>query len=1771
MSAANPYLEEAGNPYLGESGNPYLATSDAASPSLQPAVKPETQWATPEIVAPPPSGPDPDYLEAMRILEVQRSVAVQDGRDDLVFQLDEARKALNSKFGVSQMRGDQSGPIVSLPRIPQQTGTGAQVAAGLGNAAIGLVEGVALDPVNLATVAMNPASAAGRTLIPYFASTMASQAAGTPRRVVEAAKAGDVQGAVETGVSGTLGAALGAKILRDVGMTRAQRAATATADAISAAAPDVADRVPEPIVRGESRPESPIGFVDAVDPAVRFEQIRRAKAAENPYLQATEDAPVVNPEAAQYEQMAADSGLPPTPQPETLSPAGSRPVSAETITGQNERPGSEVPAAAPETPAVEPMPAEREERLTRGRPRKLRPEQTTLVDLIRDSGGINLSLFREANPNWEPPRSLRKYFSATSGIGADQVLKEAQDMGIVDRDLTALDDFGDEITRSWEQYKGLDSQLRQQNAAAEQAGRQAVSFERNVVQGQVPKAKRDSVEQISTSELVPGDQFTHDGHKFRVTDVLTDEDGVVQEATLKDGPKFGEQRIGAAEVATLTIDRGSLKASERATDFAPPEDPFQMDRPESIAEQRDRLQREAASQLKRQQEQALAERAAQRLEGTSGDLGQGALFGGGEDLFAPPSADRAGRSGSAFGEPAFAAPAAPAVGPSTPSVPATGGRPMPVQMQPAGSGPRIGLPEIWSQAETVLRAAGTNAPIRPGRMGRMRAVALGFYRPMAEVIRMRSRANLPTVAHELAHGLADQFFRIPGNAGAKGLNRAVPKAVRVELMQMGKALYGSRRPAAGYLEEGFAELFKHWLVLDNAGQVAPNALRWVQDWLQANRPQAAAELTRLKTQVDRWRQQGFRNRGLSMMQEYPGNLAKTWTTIRQSLNLRALGEEALPLDAIGKHVFERTGRRLSPASDPYQVFKMKRSSAPGVLQNMLERHMQDIWGNPTGGQSLHEALAPVMTGIPGWERGLHALAPRLARRAQERVENFALYLWARRTLERATKQQETGLAPADAAEIVQQYGTPEFQQAAQGYYNWWDGVLDYLAQSSPANAELVQRIRSGSSNYAPLPRVLDPATVGASKAARQGGGLYRMHGNDRPIYDIFQSTLKVAERTIARAHRDLVARTVIEAARQNRGLGFLAEEVPVEQMRKEVSLGKIREQLEGLGITTAGIPDDTLLEYYTPADSPTGTDPIFAYRHGNGVTRWYQLQPEVMEALQGLPNPQVGSNLFLRAMAWTARTVRLGTTGLRVPFQLITNPVRDLPNFLMQVRGTGNPAAAFGNYLASIGDMVRTAASSTGRVTASPYLDLLENLSVPMASSVGADISATRVATKGLWHGTVARRVSSPINTFRDIIGFAESVPRVAQLRQLAAQMGWQPGQRLTPDQAVALSVAAKEVTTDFGGGGSFGRSASLYIPFFNASIQGARAAFRTVRSAVDSEYAGRRGHDQRQALMRIGAGGAALTALAAANWLRNRDEEWYRALPWRERFLYTNVRGDDGQVLRISRTPEWGNLFMTIPEALLDWWYMEDPAAAVAAAEHVATTVTPETMPTALRVALEQAANRDFFFDRPIVPRSEVDMMPGDQRGPNTSRLATYLGDLFPNQVSPRRVDALIRQLGGGTASDLVQALGLGAKRANQTKLEPADMPVFGVLWRRGGDFSEANRHVADFYDLRAYLAARAAGKHETERERVFRSLLEKEYQDLKDARAIARASGDPDARRRANQLMSRRSQVYVDRARALQIWSPTPTIERWRPSGASVSPPVSNPAEAPAAVVAQ
>jgi hypothetical protein len=220
------------------------------------------------------------------------------------------------------------------------------------------------------------------------------------------------------------------------------------------------------------------------------------------------------------------------------------------------------------------------------------------------------------------------------------------------------------------------------------------------------------------------------------------------------------------------------------------------------------------------------------------------------------------------------------------------------------------------------------------------------------------------------------------------------------------------------------------------------------------------------------------------------------------------------------------------------------------------------------------------------------------------------------------------------------------------------------------------------------------------------------------------------------------------------------------------------------------------------------------------------------------------------------------------------------------------------------------------------------------------------------------------------------------------------------------------------------------------------------------------------------------LTIPALFNWWRNKDEDWYNQLPWRERWNYLNVeRG--GTVYQIPLPQEFGAAFVSLPVAALESWYKKDKAAVQTALGHLFDVVNPLDWPALVKAGKEQWQNRIDFFDRPIVPRGEIDLMPGAQRGPYTSWLGKALGDTFPETISPRRVDAAVREVFGGAGSDAVDApaafmRALGLKNQEKARAsELSDVPVIGRIARRGGTFTANNQYLIDFWDDYARYSA--------------------------------------------------------------------------------------------------
>jgi len=623
--------------------------------------------------------------------------------------------------------------------------------------------------------------------------------------------------------------------------------------------------------------------------------------------------------------------------------------------------------------------------------------------------------------------------------------------------------------------------------------------------------------------------------------------------------------------------------------------------------------------------------------------------------------------------------------------------------------------------------------------------------------------------------------------------------------------------------------------------------------------------------------------------------------------------------------------------------------------------------------------------------------------------------------------------------------------AADKYRKWNDQLLDYAVQADPAMADVVAKMRGANDFYAPLSRMIDPAKAKAAAASAQGNSMMRMFGSGLPVKDIFDQTFINAARLVNRANRALVTRSIIKLS-QIQGLGHIVEEVPRDRVGERFSVEQIRKQLDDMGVDTTMIPQDEILQYYSLADTPKGSAPIVAHKDAAGKQHWYQVDARLYDTLEGLQTfslkqsfpgiPYLGAMLDL-FLGTPSRAFRLGTTGLRPAFSLVTNPLRDVATLLAQ--SSSNPAKVAAMYPAALKEAI----------AGGPYKSAFYDLGAHLGQPLGTDIGHTQRVSKELFHGRIMRVVRNPVDHLRELLSITESAPRIAELRAVADDLGWKPGTPLSPDQAVQLALAAKRVTVDFSAAGDVSRVLNQAIPFYNPALQGMRSFARAFKN-----------NPAKATLMGL----TLFTGPALALWWANKDKEWYQALPWRERYLYTHI--DDGRhVWQIPRPFEWGNAFMVIPEAVFDSWYRHDPAATKQALEHIVESLNPVDLPVLPKLAKEQWQNRIDFWDRPIVPRGEVDLPSSEQIGPYTTRLAITIGKAFP-ELSPRRVDAALRGYFGGAGTDVLQLLGLGSQRQDRD-WEASDFPVFGAVFRRGGEFNAQNQHINDFWD--AYLPSRA------------------------------------------------------------------------------------------------
>lgn len=899
--------------------------------------------------------------------------------------------------------------------------------------------------------------------------------------------------------------------------------------------------------------------------------------------------------------------------------------------------------------------------------------------------------------------------------------------------------------------------------------------------------------------------------------------------------------------------------------------------------------------------------------------------------------------------------------------------------------------------------------------------APGWYNTRLGEIRTQDVRNIDVILHELGHHFDRQL-------GMWSRTNGLPTGVASELMNLGRDMYGNSRPAGGYRVEGFAEFIRHYMTGADAATIAPRLYKWFNTEYLAKNPQEAKKLQKLQDLVTQLRSQSPQ----ATVRAFRSKPKVDWSNSRALVKAgRWIDTKIRDINLTIVHAMKSAGidiDALSPEQNPYMLATAYSMSASGKARHAALQETTDLAGNRTG-SGLREILAP------------------LAIEGQEEIDNWIDYTVALRALSLHERGINPGISMQDAQAVVAKFDSRAgFKETVKEVTDWSRRNMRLLVEAGMMTEKELTQIEEKNPVYVPFQRRFDKGEIAAGRGGNSSKGVWRIKGSGREIHDPIDALIMQAGQMTAAAMQADVVRSMVNLYDSHQGsegqLAKLMSEVPAPLEATTFTSEQIKKEMAEKAIEMGADPDAVIaammetwedkLTVFTKSDTYKGKDNIVSVIV-DGRRRFFEVNPDMYKLLSGLNRGAVIPGVIGKVLRGATKFQRLGATGLNPGFGLIRNLIRDAATFsITNDYAKGGPIGALhGLY-----------SEATNEEMANRY----DSMGVALSGWIGHNFKGARALRQKVTAGTTGRKVivtaSHPVEVFSNLFGFTESGPRMAEFIgaiEYARENGYSE-----KSAAILAAVAGKDATVNFTRAGEYSRFVNEVVLFFNAGVQSIDKGVRTVKDAPG-----------RTALRGLGY----ITLVAAMNYMRNRDEEWWKELPTYEKwqFIHIQVPGSD-TIIRIPLPFEFGILFGALPIAEVE--DTRNPGAFSEAVEQLSQVVAPSLMPALLKPIMEVWRNKD-FKGSPIVPDNiQRSRLPKDQYTTHTTDLAVMAGKIFGQ--SPAKIEHLVNGYTGGLYKRVSSAYEKAIDPASIGAEGLSNLPVAGTLFLRSG----TSRLAGDYYD---------------------------------------------------------------------------------------------------------
>lgn len=884
--------------------------------------------------------------------------------------------------------------------------------------------------------------------------------------------------------------------------------------------------------------------------------------------------------------------------------------------------------------------------------------------------------------------------------------------------------------------------------------------------------------------------------------------------------------------------------------------------------------------------------------------------------------------------------------------------------------------------------------------GHFREPAYGIYKTKNDFIRVKELKDIDNILHEVGHAL-DLGQRVTINK----------EMLQDELLKAVERHGGYENDTKTVkLEEGWAEVVRVYIINQSLSEkLYPKTSSFIDSVRQQDKS-INDFLTRVQNQLYNYIHQNPRNRILSNMSIGEQTDKEPMTPSKFKKNaMRLIYDKDYLLKATVNDWAKMSGKKpseIDPSRNAYILTRLA-SGVNNKAVSMISDGYIDVNG---------DKLMP----------GLNKLGDILNNDPQ-RFNDLRAYLVAKRDLEYKAKSLKTGIRTLDSKAVVKQFENDiQVQEAAQIVYDTLNGVLQYAVNNGLITQENADTIKESNTFYVPFQRVVGKNQVGRRGAVSEI--IKGRTGSELDIKDVLENIVVNSANIIQQVENNNVLRALYEQGEELGMQNAIFDVIPAPvQHVGTATLSTWESELKKQGVDVDNIDLEKTIDIFAPNNKIDQENRITSFIDTNGNRVYLQFtEQDIFNSIMALDKNS--NSWFLKLMSKLNMPLRYGATMANIGFA-IPNMIADTAQAAIYSEAGFIPVI---DNVIGILDIL-AAQNKTVKNFVNKYapeyakkIEYLYNIYQQSGASSSTRLSQYRKSSQEIMkdiYGTKNSETLGIKESFKPLKRLLDIMTYIPELSEQSTRFrvfernyeAYKNKGGSEIDARTKAAIESRDATQDFGRTGTAMREINQLIPFSAARV----GSVYTFSEKVTQ--------NTKKTMSRI----ALLSVLAMLIKAIGYDDKEIEELNQRKK-SDNFVLNIGGTIVTIKKPQGVLRSILSLEEYILDLatGHIEEGKEGEMLGKWLETALMDNLpadevgglVPNAIAPIIENAYNKDFYYNSDIVKSYDLDLPDSQQYYDYTSQLAIALGKIF--DYSPAKIDNLISGYFGGLGTQVTNII---------------------------------------------------------------------------------------------------------------------------------------------------